>query len=532
MKSLPAAIGRVYAACCRCLPAGFPSEILSAAAVETFPDLLAQHAECLGDHSFLPDLAHIEQAVERVRIAPDPSEPVAQAVINPALEVLEVPYTGLPAVWRGEAASPKAGPEVVLIWKAPGEGAVQVAPATGSDLLALKIVCEALDHRETATAGGVSPGHIENILYAAARRGLLLSPPPCIARPADWARSGVPESLLVSPAFTLQWHITQTCDLNCRHCYDRSDRSPMPLDQAIGTLDELYDFCRRQNVYGQVSFTGGNPLLYPHFDTIYREAAERGLLTAILGNPAPRRRIETLCAIRRPEFYQVSLEGLAAHNDDIRGAGHFDRVMEFLGVLGDLGIYRVVMLTLTAANVDQVLPLARRLEGRVELFTFNRLSPVGQGASLAPVAPARFRCFLTDYLETARNRPHMALKDNFFNILLAEQQQPFFGGCTGFGCGAAFNFVSLLPDGEVHACRKFPSPIGHLARQSLIEIYESDAAARYRQGSSACADCRLRPVCRGCMAVVHSLGLDPFTAMDPYCFLSSAETRPFTTDRC
>ena len=31
-----------------------------------------------------------------------------------------------------------------------------------------------------------------------------------------------------------------------------------------------------------------------------------------------------------------------------------------------------------------------------------------------------------------------------------------FGGCTGFGCGAAFNFMAVLPDGEVHACRKVP----------------------------------------------------------------------------
>ncbi|MEE4608805.1 MAG: thio(seleno)oxazole modification radical SAM maturase SbtM [Desulfobacteraceae bacterium] len=524
MKSLPAAIGCVYPACCRYLAASLSPEIVSAAAVETFPDLLAQHAERLGDHPFLPDLARIEQAVERVRNAPDPPGSVSREAINPTLQVLEVHYTGLPEILRGQAHAPAAGPDVVLVWKAPGESAVQAASATGSDLLALKIVCEKLDHRETATSGGVSLGHIENILFAAAQRSLLLSPPSRIARPADWSRLDVPEKLLVSPAFTLQWHITQACDLNCRHCYDRSDRSAMPLDQAMDTLDELYDFCRQQHVYGQVSFTGGNPLLYPHFDTVYREAAERGLLTAILGNPAPRRRLETLCAIRRPEFYQVSLEGLQDHNDDIRGGGHFHRVMEFLEVLGELGLYRVVMLTLTAANVDQVLPLAQQLEGRVELFTFNRLSPVGQGASLRPVPPERFRPFLSTYLEIARNRPHMALKDNFFNLLLAEQQQPFFGGCTGFGCGAAFNFVSLLPDCEVHACRKFPSPIGHLARHSLAEIYESAAAERYRQGSLACTDCRLRPVCRGCMAVVHGFGQDPLRALDPYCFGPSGGT--------
>jgi selenobiotic family peptide radical SAM maturase len=455
-----------------------------------------------------------------------PSEPVAQKTLNPTLQVLKVHYTGLPELLRGEGLVPSAGPDVVMVWKAPGDSCVQVASATGNDLLALKIVCEGLEHRQTAARGGVCLGHIENIIFAAAQRGLLLLPPSRIARPADWARADVAEKRLVSPAFTLQWHITQTCDLNCRHCYDRSDRQSMPLDRAIGILDQLYDFCREQHVYGQVSFTGGNPLLYPDFDTVYRQTADRGLLTAILGNPAPRRRIEALSAIRRPEFYQISLEGLSKHNDHIRGPGHFDRVMAFLDVLGELGIYRVTMLTLTAANMDQVLPLAERLEGRVELFTFSRLSPVGQGASLQPVPPERFRAFLAAYLEAARTRPHMGLKDNLFNRLLAERQQPLFGGCTGFGCGAAFNFVSLLPDGEVHACRKFPSPIGHLKRQSLAQIYASAAAERYRQGPAACEGCRLRSVCRGCMAVVHGLGEDPFTDVDPYCLAVKTGQRP------
>lgn len=54
----------------------------------------------------------------------------------------------------------------------------------------------------------------------------------------------------------------------------------------------------------------------------------------------------------------------------------------------------------------------------------------------------------------------MGLKDNLFNLVLAEGGEAPFGGCTGNGCGAAFNFVTLLSDGEVHACRKFPSPLG------------------------------------------------------------------------
>ena len=112
----------------------------------------------------------------------------------------------------------------------------------------------------------------------------------------------------------------------------------------------------------------------------------------------------------------------------------------------------------------------------------------------------------------------MSLKDNLLSILLEQEGLEPFGGCTGFGCGAAFNFLALLSDGEVHACRKMPSLIGNLKEAGLEEIYDSAAAQRYRRGCAACRDCPLHPTCGGCLAVTASLGGDPFTERDPFCF--------------
>ena len=113
----------------------------------------------------------------------------------------------------------------------------------------------------------------------------------------------------------------------------------------------------------------------------------------------------------------------------------------------------------------------------------------------------------------------LGLKDNLINIIRKEKDIALFGGCTGFGCGAAFNFISLLPDGEVHACRKFPSPIGNILQKCLIDIYWSDLAEKYRTGSDACRDCQLNAACRGCLAITYSHGLDIFKDRDPFCFL-------------
>jgi radical SAM protein with 4Fe4S-binding SPASM domain len=144
---------------------------------------------------------------------------------------------------------------------------------------------------------------------------------------------------------------------------------------------------------------------------------------------------------------------------------------------------------------------------------------VGEGANLESPPREEYQHFVQQYLQARNNNPVLALKDSLINIEREQQGLDLFGGCTGFGCGAAFNFVSLLPDGEVHACRKFPSRIGHIQDQSLAEIYEGEAARGYRRGCLSCASCRLRAVCGGCLAVAYGWGLDPLEETDPACFM-------------
>lgn len=526
MAPLNSEMERIYPVTFRLLAGTLPGGPAPASPMD-LPEYLAGSADQLKDRAYLADLSRIEQTAYRLRHDDaGPLEISDTLLLNPALDLIPVFWSGLPELVRGADVSPRPSQAHVLVWKLPESGRVRIEEASGHDLLALKVAAEHLDTRMAAAEANVSVGVVDDIVQAAVQKGLLLAPASKIIRPPDFAgakKAGLPEFVTAS-VFTLQWHITQVCDLRCKHCYDRSDRNAMGMEAAVAVLDDLYSFCRSRHVCGQVSFTGGNPFLYPHFDAVYRQAADRGFMTAILGNPVSRDRLERISTVRKPEFFQVSLEGLPDHNDEIRGKGHFDRVMAFLDVLRSFGIYSMVMLTLTDANIDQVLPLAERLKGRTDLFTFNRLTQVGEGRMLKPAPKARFEHFLEDCLNAAEKTAIVDLKDNFFNILLERREKALFGGCTGFGCGAAFNFAALLPDGEVHACRKFPSPIGDIRRQHLAEIYEGKAARRYRSGSAACADCRLRPVCGGCMAVTYGSGLDPFKDKDPYCFLSNRET--------
>ena len=475
---------------------------------------------------YLPELARLEWHVwnvnhQDVRI-PDSLQ---QMIINPSLVLLDLPWMALPAFLNSlDPGSPHPGQEFVLVWKHPATGDVRVQSASSEALLILKMVSEDIDARDVAKLGAIPLVAAQEAIDRAGEQGIIFLPASRIRRNRRIEEKSpcADEPFQVSSSFTLQLHITQECDLHCRHCYDRSNRAALTLSEALRILDDLDHFCRDRKVRGQVSFTGGNPLLHPDFPAMYRAAAGYGFILAVLGNPSDEKQIEELQTIQPLNFFQVSLEGMADYNDHIRGKGHFERTIRFLALLGRMNIYSMVMLTLTKDNLDQVIPLGKYLQDKTNAFFFNRLARVGEGAALALPARESYISFLEQYLDASRRLPVLGLKDNLLNITMRQQGMAPFGGCTGFGCGAAFNFLAVLSDGEVHACRKFPSPVGNLPAQSIAEIYDSATAKRYREGSSECRSCSLRPVCGGCLACTYSHGLNIFEHKDPYCFFQDS----------
>ena len=491
----------IFPLCSKFLPENFWRDDLVHAEPDDIPRLIADCSLKEQIEGFLPDLARVELARYQLKNSGTVESLTRGEAcqVNPGLILLQVDWQPLLTLLEDGEVSPQPEIQQLLFWRHPHTGKGHEEQATPADLLALKIVAEQLNPETVARETEQPVGAIDVILDRAIKRGLLIAPPSGLHRNLSVfsASAMIPERYLVAETFTLQWHITHKCDLHCRHCYDRSLRDDVSLEQGLDILDQMRTFCRRQQVGGQVSFSGGNPFLHPDFLQLYRAAHERNLNLAILGNPVSESQLEQVLLISRPAFYQVSLEGLQEHNDLIRGRGNFASVLSFLDLLREKQVYSMVMLTLTRANLEQVLPLAEILRDRVDLFTFNRLAMVGEGANLETPGPIEYEAFISEYLQARQHNPAMALKDSLINIKLEQEKQGLFGGCTGYGCGAAFNFVSLLPDGQVHACRKFPSSIGDINHQSLADIY----------------------ACGGCLAVAYGWGLDPLGKKDPGCFL-------------
>jgi len=522
MKGMAQELRRTFAATARFMDDTLWAQCLQhCTKVQDLPNVV-QQAQC-GAPAWLAQLAALELDAAGCAREAFPLPRPAVLSPNPLLRLHTCSWQGLPELLAGAAHEPAPGEQHVLLWPDPTTGALRCEAASSEDLLALKIVAEDLPLEEVAAQAGAPVGALRMLLRGAVDRGLLLAPPSLLVRPESThpratQEVGVPEAVFISETFTLQWHITQRCDLRCLHCYDRSPGRDVPLERGLWLLDELAAFCEARNVLGQATLTGGNPLLHPHVLDFYRGAVERGLQVALLANPCSEEVLDGLLEIAAPAYFQISLEGLQDHNDSIRGQGHYRRSLAFLELLRRRGVRSQVMLTLTSGNLADVLPLGKELEGLVDRFTFNRLAPVGEGAALACAEERDYREFLERYIDEAHALPHLGYKDNLLNIALKQRGEPLFGGCTGHGCGAAFDFMAVLCDGQAHACRKMHSPVGNVHRQGVEAVYEGAAAASYRRGCAACAGCELRPACGGCLAVAKGLGLDPLEQRDPYCF--------------
>ena len=412
----------------------------------------------------------------------------------------------------------RSGQKVLLSRPDPVTGREITEIAGPDELLGLKIVTERLPIAALAREHKLPARSLYRLLSRLERRGILQAPNTLLRRDSGVFGANVDDCWLTATSFELLLQVTNVCNLHCRHCYDRSRSVDMTVAQAAHVLDELERFCERHWAQPHISITGGNPFLHRGFPEIYQDVARRGLEIPIVGNPVARDQLEAICRIKPPNVYQVSLEGRRTHTDWVRGAGSYDRAMAFLRVLQETNVDSCVMLTATTKNLGEILPLAVLLEGRTNGFSFSRLSRSGEGAALDQPDPVAYRAFLGRYIEHAARSPVSTLKENLINLMLAESGQEPCDGCTGVGCGAAFNFLAVLPDGGVYACRKFPSLIGNIYEQSLEEIYCSPKAAQYRRGMRACDGCPIRHACGGCMAAAQRPPEGVSAAYDRFCW--------------
>ena len=79
--------------------------------------------------------------------------------------------------------------------------------------------------------------------------------------------------------------------------------------------------------------------------------------------------------------------------------------------------------------------------------------------------------------------------------------------------------MTVLPSGDVYACRRMESKVGNMTESTLEELFFSPEMEAKREFGKfkKCAKCELFGWCRGCPAVTHGYTGDMYDA-DPQCW--------------
>jgi radical SAM protein with 4Fe4S-binding SPASM domain len=315
---------------------------------------------------------------------------------------------------------------------------------------------------------------------------------------AEWDVAGrrVPVEGVLEPTFR--------CNLRCVHCYVNQPAASaeerareLPTERALAVIDEIAEAgCLN------LLLTGGEVLLRPDFEVLYRHAVSRGLLVTVFTNGTlVTEHVADLFDRHRPLLVEVSLYGMTRQTyERVTGVpGSYERCLAGIRRLVDRGVplkLKTMALSLNAHEIAAMQDFAASLG---VAFRYDGLlnARVDCGASRHGGVQLPPRELLALELEDPEQRAKLAHS--------ADDVRALSGGRLAFEqvytCGAGQVSFTVDPYGRMQMCQLSRRAAFDLSRESFATIWgERFGALRARswQTDAACRTCNLQPLCGSC----------------------------------
>jgi radical SAM protein with 4Fe4S-binding SPASM domain len=301
-----------------------------------------------------------------------------------------------------------------------------------------------------------------------------------------------PEEHQVFPAVLpslryLQLHITEKCNLNCAHCY-LGEKESKDLDIKI-----IKKAVREFSPNGlKVLVTGGEPLLHSRFWDVIRVASRFPVRLELLSNGTLITRKVARKLAKYVHGVQISLDGMKAGHDSMRGVGCFEKTVE--GIKNAREVLDVNIATMIhPGNLGEF----EELQGFV-----NEIGATEWNLDIPSLAGNATAKTLPTAVDAAR-----IFKAYGYGMGVHEGDQ-------GFSCGS--HICTIDVNGNVSKCGFFAESVGNIEKENLIELWKR-VVEKFtpRVEALECIGCSVVGECRGgCRyrALVSGdfLGKDPF----------------------
>ena len=317
------------------------------------------------------------------------------------------------------------------------------------------------------------------------------------------------------------FELSPVCNFSCRMCYVRkTQKEVQSSSRKILTLDDWRRIAREARQAGMLELllTGGEPLLWPDFWTLYEELVDMGFLISINTNGSLIDG-EAVARFRKRPPHRINLTLYGAGDASYRRLcgidGVYTRVDSAIRGLVDAGITVKLNCSLTpdnAEDLDRIVDYARERGTMLSVSTYMfpplRRDPTQVGVN-ERFTPEESSEYMMRYLR--RNRGE-ELFQRYLKSILDGKTDPLgleegcidpVDGQIRCRAGKASFWVTL--DGWLLPCGMMPEPKVDLKERSFGEAWQklTEMAAAIRL-SGLCDKCPSREICHPCAAVAYA----------------------------
>lgn len=317
------------------------------------------------------------------------------------------------------------------------------------------------------------------------------------------------------------WESTDKCNLSCKHCYTSSSPQgsrPVSFDAACKIVDKLFE-----SGVSSLAIGGGEPLALPYLQRLVKYATSKGMYIAISTNGLllTERKLDGLIQSGL-RIIQVSVDGLRADHEELRGQGNYDRAIKAIERIISAELpFRVgsVVHSRNYSRIEQFANLMR--DTGVPVVNFFRYMPTNGNIDLSldsrmmkEASGALMRLYRQNVYGGSSSFYVTFEPISFFSFLIDRQML----GKTK--CTAGLAKFNIDQDWNVSACNYVQKKSGNIGDSSISELWREIQSERVLINTAAkeCQSCEWVDKCRGGCAGFRSDTAGGYSLRDQACF--------------
>lgn len=299
------------------------------------------------------------------------------------------------------------------------------------------------------------------------------------------------------------------CNMNCDMCYIRLSRTEMEKKGRMRTADEWISMGEEMERAGVLFLllTGGEPLIFPDFRRLYLSLRERGIILTVNTNGTL---IDADWAAffgeNKPRRINITLYGAddRAYETLCHYPGGFEKTVQGIRLLKERGVDVKINGSVTKSNrndMEKIYAIGRELGAPVHMDTYmlpgihERKLPFEAQSRLEPEEAAAAE------MEMLRNEMNPEAFRMYVRQMLLQIKKEGNVYSEGITCMAGNCSFAVNWQGEMRPCVTLEEPSVPVFETGFESAWQqiSEKVKAYRVNEK-CRQCRLRPVCKTCVA--------------------------------